>query len=543
VAARLAASAAAESDAEALVTLHHARTQAESIALKLRAWSHRWLLEHGYPSGLPDHLKPSAERIYPRVVEGVGISVNFRSPILQPITERGARRDGGCGLGSLRRQAHRAGIRAGAHARGARPRCASWSAVSEIRFDASAWSSADCAAETANQIEFWFANSPAHEGIVASRCRQRLTQESTNKYYNSRSAHIASEDLTAIKVAFESPAGTTLTASVEYPAGTMTQLTFGGNTSAAIGARSYFTDYATVSIPKGATFWIRQFENATSGGFIRYNTWQNSFLGEAMELSVTVLTDKTMSGTIANSGSPLGNSAPPLAIVGVTKARSVMVIGDSIGQGTADTEDSSSSVTGFNGVVGFINRSLDSLGIPFANVCQPGTIISSFPPSIYHATCTHLISEFSLNDFDGSESSATVIGALSNFGYYVAPATKFYQTTSTPHSLSSDGWVSLVNQSTNGTAIEAQRDAFNSALRAGTTGISRLTGFIDAASVLESGLNSNRWRVTPSPPYTVDGRHPSPSGHALVVGAAVVQAIFAIQSPKNKRNLVLRKRA
>lgn len=74
-----------KTDAEALFTLHHARTQTESIAIKLRAWSHRWLLDNGYPSGLPDHLKPSAERIYPRVVESVGISVNFLSPVLKPI--------------------------------------------------------------------------------------------------------------------------------------------------------------------------------------------------------------------------------------------------------------------------------------------------------------------------------------------------------------------------------------------------------------------------------------------------------------------------
>jgi hypothetical protein len=74
-----------KTDAEALVTLHHARTQADSVALKLRAYSHRWLLDNGFPSGLPDRLKPSAERIYPRVVESVGISVNFRSAILKPI--------------------------------------------------------------------------------------------------------------------------------------------------------------------------------------------------------------------------------------------------------------------------------------------------------------------------------------------------------------------------------------------------------------------------------------------------------------------------
>jgi hypothetical protein len=64
--------------------MHHARTQTETVSLKARAWSHRWLTERGLPSGLPDRLKPSAERIYPRVATSVGISVNTRSPWLKP---------------------------------------------------------------------------------------------------------------------------------------------------------------------------------------------------------------------------------------------------------------------------------------------------------------------------------------------------------------------------------------------------------------------------------------------------------------------------
>lgn len=70
-----------KTDDQALVVLHHARTQAQSIPLKLRAYSHRWLLERGYPTGLPDQLKPSAERLYPRVEGAVGISVNIRGPL------------------------------------------------------------------------------------------------------------------------------------------------------------------------------------------------------------------------------------------------------------------------------------------------------------------------------------------------------------------------------------------------------------------------------------------------------------------------------
>lgn len=74
-----------QSDHAALVSIHHARTTMASMALKLRAWSHRWLLDHGYPSGLPDDLKPRAERMYPKIADAVGISVGATSPILKPV--------------------------------------------------------------------------------------------------------------------------------------------------------------------------------------------------------------------------------------------------------------------------------------------------------------------------------------------------------------------------------------------------------------------------------------------------------------------------
>jgi hypothetical protein len=82
-------------DHDALVAIHHARTQAQSIAFKLRAYSHRWLIDSGYPSALPDRMKPSAERIYPKVAEAVGISVNARSELFKPVVAmvRGAMED------------------------------------------------------------------------------------------------------------------------------------------------------------------------------------------------------------------------------------------------------------------------------------------------------------------------------------------------------------------------------------------------------------------------------------------------------------------
>lgn len=69
------------SDAQALIILHRARTEMESIAIKLRAYSHRWLLDNGHASGLPDKLKPSAERLYPKVVGAVGVSLGGKSEL------------------------------------------------------------------------------------------------------------------------------------------------------------------------------------------------------------------------------------------------------------------------------------------------------------------------------------------------------------------------------------------------------------------------------------------------------------------------------
>jgi hypothetical protein len=74
-----------QADAEIMVSLHYSRTLAESVPFRLRAYSHAWLSERSLPSGLPDWLRPKAQRLYPCVVPGVGISVNFSSPEMQPV--------------------------------------------------------------------------------------------------------------------------------------------------------------------------------------------------------------------------------------------------------------------------------------------------------------------------------------------------------------------------------------------------------------------------------------------------------------------------
>jgi hypothetical protein len=71
---------------KAEICMHMARTCTHGVPFRERAYSHAWLTEQALPSQLPDHLRPRAERMYPRTVSTVGISVNTRNEWLKPIT-------------------------------------------------------------------------------------------------------------------------------------------------------------------------------------------------------------------------------------------------------------------------------------------------------------------------------------------------------------------------------------------------------------------------------------------------------------------------
>ncbi len=61
---------------EARVIMHRARTEARNIPLSKRVFSHEWLIERKYRSGLPDELKPKRDQVVPVLLSAVGVSVN-----------------------------------------------------------------------------------------------------------------------------------------------------------------------------------------------------------------------------------------------------------------------------------------------------------------------------------------------------------------------------------------------------------------------------------------------------------------------------------
>lgn len=73
-----------ETREQAEIAMHIARTASDTMKIAPRVYSHRWLTERMLPSMLPDDLRAVAEREEKRIVEAVGVSVNFRSPVLAP---------------------------------------------------------------------------------------------------------------------------------------------------------------------------------------------------------------------------------------------------------------------------------------------------------------------------------------------------------------------------------------------------------------------------------------------------------------------------
>src|SRR5678816_2989181 len=74
-----------KNDHEAQIITHHACTQCPGCQFKSRAYSHAWLLERGLPSGLPDKLRPKAQRLYPVIADAIGIACGSTSSLMKPL--------------------------------------------------------------------------------------------------------------------------------------------------------------------------------------------------------------------------------------------------------------------------------------------------------------------------------------------------------------------------------------------------------------------------------------------------------------------------
>lgn len=376
--------------------------------------------------------------------------------------------------------------------------------------------------------------SSQYEGFVATRARMAFDIDSTNRQIMCRSAHIATENLTSIKLAFQNFApglpengngsSATQTAAIEYPPGTINAVVkFGGSTSGTIANGSIlFSDYTSLSIiPAGATFWVRKYLTSTVGFYYNHQ-YQSSTLGESTSVAVSGLTDQTQTTGAITGGTSQTWTQAPVAIIGHTTNPSVLIIGDSRTSGQGDSGESNN----FDAKVGNIARSMGS--VPFVNIGTSSKQANGWAGNAVATSAllpygSQVIVALGINDLIAGRNQSQVAADIATI-LASASAIKKYPITIEPDT--SDGgspsaaWTTTGQQSN----LVANRVAYNTLVRAG---ILAATGFYEVADVVESARNSTFWIVTPSPPYTGDGLHESGAGYALIAASgAIVPASY-----------------
>lgn len=343
-------------------------------------------------------------------------------------------------------------------------------------------------------------------GQVATACHYPTSNAGANAAcWNTRTAHYMRENVTSVQIAFanfygeteDGPgAAMTVEAAIEYPVGTFTRVLFGGVNQQTIadGAMGALSDACSVTMPRGALFYVRAFLNCASG--VSYLAAPPNLPTGAVYSTAGGQTSAVMGGVVG-AGSV---AVPPALIVAQTSRPSVFVFGDSIGAGAGDLADDLSLDSGI------ILRAIGP-NFAYSSSALSGTTLAQLVSASTKRRSalgyfSHIINQRGINDVGGS-SAATVIATLQSFlALPNVAGKKVFQTTLTPSSTSTDSWATTANQTGTNTAIIV---GFNQQVIAGVPG---LEGHFDVARVGESAPFSNKWRVDLGTP-TADGLHPS----------------------------------
>jgi hypothetical protein len=372
----------------------------------------------------------------------------------------------------------------------------------------------------------------SYNGAVANHTRiNDLLDASTVAM--ARSHHRATENITSLQVEFgnyyvpqsgptveTSPgAATTITASVEYPAGTCHTFTFGGNSFGTIpNGGVLLTDPNTVTIPAGADFWIRDYLSNSSGLVVNmYVSAADTHNGD--KLITRSPTDQTANCTTM-SGGTAGYLYYPDAIVGPTQLHSYCLEGDS-------------RLSGYNDVP---NDSLDAVGqverwvVPYYSVINIGLggdrankFIASHTNRIgLWKYCSGVIIELGGGDiYFGHNSAAKVEGWLKTIyrynSYLNGGSGPVWITTIAGDTTSSNNWLTVAGQTLSAVQpVGAEVNRWMRSSTASSVGVPNYAGYFETANPVQTAQDSGYWCVTAVPRgCTFDGLHPSPYGYNL----------------------------
>jgi hypothetical protein len=360
--------------------------------------------------------------------------------------------------------------------------------------------------------------------------------DTTNKQIMSRRWHIARVAITslqlvipnwfvcsqpnncgAVPTGLETGSGGTasVTASIEYPAGTFTQVKFSGGTSGSVASGTSLTsDSTSVSIPANAVFYVRVFwtnPTAIAFGNSQSNNYEDTPNGDAVNFSASGLTDQTMGGTVTNADATRVIFWSVSAIIATTTAPAVCLLGDSRTFGYLDLPDASGDMGNLARAIGpsfsYINMGSSGDRAMWVSASGANRVALS-------AFCSHIITEYGINDAIAASRTALQIETDLGTIWSAFPGKPIFHNTYEPWSTSTDSWATVGNQTT--IAGNAARVTVNTFTR-GTP--APLAGFFEIANVVESSLNSGLWKA---PSFTADGIHKTNAEYVAVGSSGAV---------------------
>lgn len=331
----------------------------------------------------------------------------------------------------------------------------------------------------------------------------------------------------------------TIEASIEYPAGTFTRVTFNsGSTSALVKYGQYLeSDPVSVIIPNNTVFWTRTNVLVTAGQkWIYTHQTYSTYNSEG----VVVGSNSVMSGTITTSNT---RCFGPSLILGTqsTNKKCVYLVGDSLSVGLGD--DGSGIPNLGSGISGGIFYRAFSYNYPVIQGNVPGQALANYRTNggrkifPFMSACEAMICELGVNDIKAGVTFATLqADYVYLWDLFFAKGVPVYQTTITPVSKSTDGWVTTGNQTTD--ISNPVRVNVNNWIRDGApmykdTRLPAPTGssgsniirmgsayhpvvkYYEIADLVETARDSGIWKAG----YTTDGLHGVPTSYAIMSAA------------------------
>lgn len=350
---------------------------------------------------------------------------------------------------------------------------------------------------------------PPYLGQVATRCFIPENTNLTSKQNNSRTVHIARDNITSLQFLFPNwhcktgggeqglGASATLFASIEYPLGTTPQrIYFGGAQSVVIpDLTTAISDILNIVIPRGAPFAVKTFYANPNGILYAFgrNASTDGFL-EGTANAASGLTDQTLTTT-----NPTASVAGygPCAIIGMTSRSSIFLSGDSRVLGVSESNVSQDPT----GAKGEFERSI-AKEFAFINASAGGdriaVAVAGYTLRLALAQyCTHVLINYGINDLNNGRSTAQIMADLVTLaGMFGSKPVRC--STVAPYTTSTDGWTTTANQTVSG--IEANRVALNKSIRRVPA---PFAGIVEIADAVESGRDSGLWKAN----FTPDGLH------------------------------------